>query len=134
MKLNLNFNAADIPDKVAPVDPGEYDCTVDSVVLADAKGERKQSYDFAFTVQEGPNKGRKLFDGFPPEFLVDPNGSAAVRLGHLIKSAGIKPTGSEIDFDEFVGKTVRLTVTHRTYTKDGVMQTAANVKDYIFKA
>lgn len=132
MKLAINVN--DIPTTVPVVEPGVYDCTIDKVDLQAAEGKRKEQYSFELSiVTEGPQKGRKLFDGFPTEFLQNLESPATVKLGNLIRSSGYVPeVPGEIDLEALKGKTVRVSVTHRPYTaNDGTAQVAANIKEYI---
>lgn len=133
MKLQLNLDA--VPNKVPVVAIGEYDGTIEKIEQQDAKGDRKAQVSFQIKVSTdgSPEKGKSLFDGFPNEFLIDPNSRTSVKLKHLIRSTGMTFNGSEIDMDELLNKSVRFTVTHNNYTaNDGTAQTAANIKDYLF--
>ena len=130
--MKLNVDLTQTPDKIQNVPAGEYFCNIDSVELAEPKGKQKERYAFTFSVSEGQFSGRKIFDNFPVEFLAQQDHPATIRFKHLVKSAGITISTDGVDTDELVGKTVRLTVVHRTYKDDsGTMQEASNVKDYI---
>ncbi len=138
--MKLQMNLAAVPDKVPVVAAGEYDATIEKIEAQDAVGERKAQISMQFKIaSDGPEKGKGIFDGFPQEFLVDPNSQTSVKLGHLIKSSGQSftpgPDGStEIDFDQLLNKTVKLVVIHKNYIDKSTQEakTAANIKDYLY--
>ena len=128
--MKLNVNIADIPNKVPLIDPGEYHCTIVKFYFADATERQKNRYEAELHVSEGPMTGRRLYDNFPIEFLQQNGHPVNVKFGHFARSAGV--TGENPDTEDFVNKSVRATVNHRSYKdSEGVQQTVANVKDYV---
>ncbi len=132
--MKLNFNLAEVPDRVPPMPAGEYYGTIDAVEFNEAKGKRNAGYNVAVKISEGEQVGRKLSDFFDASDLGDTKSMASVRFRKLLASAGIT-SGTEFNTDELKGKSLHFTV-KQSNGKDqaGNAVTYANIDQYIFKA
>lgn len=135
----LETNFAEVPDKIPVVEAGIHNCSVKEVGFREASKtandkERKAAHTFQLLIEEGPEKGKILFDEFPSEFLQDVNSPSSVKFRHFLKSAGITP-GPRTDTADLKGKFVKVMVGHRVYKDStGSDQTQAVVKDYLYSA
>lgn len=138
MLLDTDFS--DVPDSVPTVEAGQYTFLVKSYEFKEAtEGSKKKaahSYQLQITGgldgSESPQKGRIVFEDFPPEFFKDKSHPVTIRFKQFLQSAGVALSGG-IDPAILVGKSVRGIVSTRTYTdKDGKAKDQAQVKTYVF--
>lgn len=129
--LDLDF--ASVPDKVLPVEQGEYQFIVTKCDFAEAKGKQLDRYAVTLKVKDGPMKDRTIFDNFPIEYLRDPTHMSTIRFKHLTRSAGFPPTLTQFNTDELVNKECRGLVIHKNGKDEaGNIETYANIKDYVY--
>ena len=133
--MKLNFNMSDVPDRVPPLDAGEYFGSIDSCDYQDPKGKRGAGYNLSVKITEGPHAGRKISDFFDADDLKDTKSMSSVRFRHMLLSAGISGTAAEIDTDDLKGKSLHFTVKQSNGTDaSGSAVTYANIGQYIYKA
>lgn len=124
--IATNFDS--VPDKVLPVDPGMYTCTVEECNLEDVKPPKvgqKLVVILKIADSESPNFGRTVYDHISTKMTTN--------IKRLWKSAGLKPSASGIDTEEILGKTVKCRIKNRAYKNEsGEMQESSAVQEYMF--
>lgn len=120
-RLNIDFT--DVGDGFSIPPEGDYVCKVKSITLED--GNKGKYLKWTLVIGTGPEKGSQVFHNT----TLVPAGLFNLRNTIIACGFDVPKSVVQINTDNYIGKIVGITVSHREYERDGQKKKAAQVAD-----
>ena len=120
-RFNIDFT--DVGDGFSIPPEGDYVCKVKSISVED--GPKGKYLKWTLIIGTGPEKGTSVFHNT----TLAPAGLFNLRNTIIACGFDVPKSVVQINTDNYIGKIVGITVSHREYEKDGAKKKAAQVSD-----